>query len=179
MTFKCLKLQKQLLGDGDWSTCVLEGPTFLLGTFIWKPSSGSFFPFRAGSSCGSTPRSQSAQVSRTDTIILELNIPQIENYKVTNPIKTSSTLLPVVISECHERILILKAEKTYVLITSRLFLIHFLIASLIWTCTKSCNSAYMFRLMASMKTDSILSIRSCKPLIIAITSTRANFSSLE
>ena len=103
--------KKHLIGDGDWSTCVLEGPTFLLGTFIWKPSSGSFFPLRAGSSCGSTPRSQSAQVSRTDTIILELDIPQIANYQVTNPIKSNSTLLLVALSECHERILISRLRK--------------------------------------------------------------------
>ena len=51
------------------NTWVLEGPTLRRGTFIWKSS--SFLPRRAGSSCGSMPRSQSAQVSRTATIILK------------------------------------------------------------------------------------------------------------
>jgi hypothetical protein len=52
-------------------TCVLEGPTFLLGTRIWYPSLGSFWPLRAGSSWGSTPLNQSAHVSRTDVMILK------------------------------------------------------------------------------------------------------------
>ncbi len=53
-------------------TCVVEGPTFLRGTLMWNPSSGSFLPLRAGSSWGSTPLNQSAHVSRTDTMILQI-----------------------------------------------------------------------------------------------------------
>ena len=56
-----------LITDLTW---VLEGPTFLLGTCILKPSAVSFFPLRAGSSLGSIPRNQSAAVSLTDTRIL-------------------------------------------------------------------------------------------------------------
>jgi len=46
-------------------------PTFLRGTLMPNPLSGSFFPFKAGSPSGSTPKCQSAQVSLTETIILK------------------------------------------------------------------------------------------------------------
>ena len=62
-------------------TWVLDGPTLRRGTLMWKLSS-SFFPLNAGSSCGSTPRIQSAHVSRTDTIILEKESKHYDtNYK--------------------------------------------------------------------------------------------------
>ena len=51
-------------------TCVDEGPTFLRGTLMKNPSSGSFLPLCAGSSGGSVPLNQSTQVSRTDMIML-------------------------------------------------------------------------------------------------------------
>ena len=54
----------------DAQTCVEEGSTFLRGSLMGKPPSGSFLPCKAGSFCGSVPRYQSAHVSRTDFRIL-------------------------------------------------------------------------------------------------------------
>lgn len=68
--------------------------------------------------------------------------------------------------------------QSYTLMTSFFFLIAFLTGSLKTSCTKSCNSAQMCLRIASMNTDSILNIKSCRPLIMAITSMMAYFSSL-
>lgn len=45
-----------------------------------NPLSGSFLPFKAGSPSGSTPKCQSAQVSLTETIILEQDKRNVEYH---------------------------------------------------------------------------------------------------
>lgn len=62
-------------------------------------------------------------------------------------------------------------------IRSRLFLIAFRRGSLNVTCTNLCNAACTLRRAASANTPSIRASKACKPLTVAIISTRANFSS--
>ena len=80
MSFRSVRFPPDLSAINDSSMVrtmynwVELGPTFLRGTFKSYPLSGSRLPLSAGSSWGSIPRIQSAQVSLTDTIILKLKL---------------------------------------------------------------------------------------------------------
>ena len=92
MSFRSVRFPPDLSAINDSSMVrtmynwVELGPTFLRGTFKSYPLSGSRLPLSAGSSWGSIPRIQSAQVSLTDTIILKLKLKVCVVYLVCSSV---------------------------------------------------------------------------------------------